>query len=163
MVLCWKIFELILLKNSFGRSIFPNIKSKALFRYFFSSSIPIILIIRRKLYAVNINPTSALARLIPFFVKIDGIVQRDREKVGLSPVLSCDIFHTWRYKIAAFIGVDRCLSYKQNVVRFLDSLTMTLWIVAEHGVFHYHFTPNLKWATNLDLPTIPAIIYERVL
>jgi len=61
------LIRLILRQNTLKMS--KNIEAST-FRYSLSLLMPVMLTMRLKLYAININPTPALARSIPFLVRI---------------------------------------------------------------------------------------------
>jgi len=55
-------------RNAFARANIPNKKKLSSWKNFFRISASKMFMIRRRLYAMNINPTSALALSLPFFV-----------------------------------------------------------------------------------------------
>ena len=70
-IICWLKMQWLILKLvDFIDALIPEKKKASSPRNFSSRFVSMIFINLRRLYAMNISPTSALARFIPFFVII---------------------------------------------------------------------------------------------
>jgi hypothetical protein len=72
--------------------------------------------------------------------------------------LSLNVLHARSYKSCFVFGNTNWSDFKQ-VIRFLDSLTVSIRIVADCVLLSCQTEMKLKRATSLELTTDPAIIF----